>query len=44
MRLWMILHHRDPFDRSIIAQAQADNMTLISADGIFGQYNVNLRW
>jgi PIN domain nuclease of toxin-antitoxin system len=36
------LHHRDPFDRSIIAQAQAEGMTLVSADGIFGMYEVEL--
>ena len=38
------LHHRDPFDRLIIAQAQAEKMTLISADGIFNLYDVDLRW
>lgn len=32
------LHHKDPFDRLIIAQAQAENMTLLSADAIFKQY------
>ncbi len=38
------LHHRDPFDRLIIAQAQAEKMTLISADGVFDLYDVDLRW
>jgi PIN domain nuclease of toxin-antitoxin system len=38
------LHHRDPFDRLIIAQAQAEKMTLVSADGVFGQYGVDLLW
>jgi PIN domain nuclease of toxin-antitoxin system len=38
------LHHRDPFDRLIIAQAQAENMTLISADGVFARYGVDLVW
>jgi PIN domain nuclease of toxin-antitoxin system len=38
------LHHRDPFDRLIIAQAQAEKMTLISADGVFDLYGVDLRW
>ena len=37
------LHHRDPFDRLIIAQAQAEKMTLISADGVFDLYDVDLR-
>jgi PIN domain nuclease of toxin-antitoxin system len=36
------LHHRDPFDRLIIAQAQAEGMTLVSADRIFGMYEVEL--
>lgn len=39
------LHHRDPFDRMLIAQAQLENMTLISADSVFKQYsNVSLIW
>jgi PIN domain nuclease of toxin-antitoxin system len=35
-------HHQDPFDRLLIAQAQAEGMTLVSADGIFGMYAVEL--
>lgn len=38
------LYHRDPFDRMLIAQAQIEEMTLISADSIFNQYNVSLLW
>jgi PIN domain nuclease of toxin-antitoxin system len=37
-------HHRDPFDRLLIAQAQTDGMTLVSADGVFDLYDVNLLW
>jgi len=33
------LHHRDPFDRMLIAQAQLEDITLVSADAIFRQYN-----
>ncbi|MBD1922620.1 type II toxin-antitoxin system VapC family toxin [Microcoleus sp. FACHB-831] len=33
------LHHRDPFDRMLIAQAQMEGMTLVSADPIFKQYS-----
>ena len=33
------LHHRDPFDRMLIAQAQIEGMTLVSADSIFNQYS-----
>ncbi|NJL23502.1 MAG: type II toxin-antitoxin system VapC family toxin [Leptolyngbyaceae cyanobacterium SM1_3_5] len=38
------LHHRDPFDRMLIAQAQIDEMTLVSADSMFEQYNVSVLW
>ncbi|MCC7507586.1 MAG: type II toxin-antitoxin system VapC family toxin [Saprospiraceae bacterium] len=31
-------HHRDPFDRMLIAQAIAEEMDIISADFIFDQY------
>jgi PIN domain nuclease of toxin-antitoxin system len=35
-------HHSDPFDRMLIAQARAENLTLISVDNRFPQYNVEL--
>ena len=35
------LIHKDPFDRLLIAQAQTENLTLLSADGIFAIYSVN---
>jgi PIN domain nuclease of toxin-antitoxin system len=38
------LHHRDPFDRMLIAQAQIENMTIMSADSMFNQYQVSLIW
>lgn len=38
------LHHRDPFDRMLIAQAQTEAMTLVSADAAFSQYEVSLLW
>jgi len=38
------LHHRDPFDRLIIAQAIEENMSLISADKTFDLYNVPRVW
>ena len=37
-------HHRDPFDRLLIAQAKVEEMTLISADGMFDRYPVRLLW
>ena len=37
-------HHRDPFDRLLISQAQTDNLILISSEPEFKKYNVNLIW
>lgn len=37
-------HHRDPFDRLIIAQARAAGLTVVSADPAFAQYDVPLLW
>ncbi|WP_026988023.1 type II toxin-antitoxin system VapC family toxin [Fodinicurvata fenggangensis] len=34
--------HRDPFDRMLIAQALAEELTLISADSIMSRYDVDL--
>ena len=34
-------HHRDPFDRIIIAQAIAENINIISKDAIFDAYLVD---
>ena len=36
------LHHRDPFDRLLIAQAMAEELRLITADRAFAHYNVSL--
>lgn len=38
------LHHRDPFDRLIIAQSKAENMLLISKDEIFDKYISSRIW
>lgn len=40
--LTLPLHHKDPFDRLLIAQAITENLTLISADQHFQAYAVNL--
>ena len=37
-------HHRDPFDRLIIAQAQSEELPLISKDKQFKSYNIKLIW
>jgi len=33
-------HHADPFDRMLIAQAQAETLTLVSVDARLGDYEV----
>jgi len=35
-------HHRDPFDRILIAQTQVENLPIISRDSVFAQYLVNV--
>jgi PIN domain nuclease of toxin-antitoxin system len=35
-------HHADPFDRMLIAQAQTERLTLVSADRWFRSYDVEL--
>ena len=37
-------HHHDPFDRLVIAQALAEDLTLISCDSEFPPYGVKLLW
>ncbi|MEA5581368.1 type II toxin-antitoxin system VapC family toxin [Nodularia harveyana UHCC-0300] len=38
------LHHRDPFDRLLIAQSIVENIPLISADQIFDAYPIQRLW
>lgn len=38
------LLHKDPFDRLLISQAMVENMTLVSADEDFANYQVGLLW
>lgn len=37
-------HHKDPFDRMLIAQALAENLTLVSNDTQFDAYGVTRFW
>lgn len=37
-------HHRDPFDRLIIAQAKREGYSLMSKDAEFDKYDVKLIW
>lgn len=34
-------HHKDPFDRMLIAQAKIEEMTLITADPCFSEYDIS---
>jgi PIN domain nuclease of toxin-antitoxin system len=38
------LHHRDPFDRIIIATAISQNLCILSKDENFGKYSVKTLW
>lgn len=38
------LHHRDPFDRILIAQALVENIPILSADKIFDAYPIRRVW
>ncbi len=37
-------HHGDPFDRMLVAQASAEDMTLIARDAAFDDYAVRRIW
>lgn len=38
------VHHKDPFDRMLIAQALAHSLTLISNERLFDRYGVARLW
>lgn len=38
------LHHRDPFDRLLVAQAQVEKLTVITQDEAFHRYEVPVVW
>jgi len=42
--LTLPFHHRDPFDRLLIAQARVEGLTLVSCDPLFRPYGVRLLW
>ncbi|OUC15791.1 MAG: twitching motility protein PilT [Alkalinema sp. CACIAM 70d] len=37
-------HHKDPFDRILIAQAQVGNMPILTIDRLIAQYPVSTIW
>lgn len=38
------LHHKDPFDRMLIAQTQLETMTILTNDTAFNSYDVTILW
>lgn len=38
------LHHRDPFDRLLIAQSQVENIPVITNDAAFDYYDIQRVW
>lgn len=37
-------HHKDPFDRLIIAQALAENLAVATKDSFFSHYGLTIQW
>lgn len=37
-------HHRDPFDRLLVAQATVEGATLVTADAVMARYDVPVLW
>jgi len=40
----MPFHHRDPFDRLLIAQAQEESLAIVSADENLDLYSIKRLW
>jgi PIN domain nuclease of toxin-antitoxin system len=38
------MHHRDPFDRMLVAQAQCESLTLLTVDERLTAYGKNILW
>jgi PIN domain nuclease of toxin-antitoxin system len=38
------MHHQDPFDRLLVAQADTDRLTLVSADSAMRRYEIDVLW
>jgi PIN domain nuclease of toxin-antitoxin system len=38
------LHHKDPFDRLLIAQAMVENLVILTCDSEFAKYGVPILW
>lgn len=40
----LLMHHRDPFDRMLIAQAINHQLGVLTRDSSFADYQVEVRW
>lgn len=38
------LHHRDPFDRLLVAQTLAERLPLVTRDTVLGKYPIHVVW
>lgn len=38
------IHHRDPFDRMLVAQARSESMTIVTRDSMITAYDVRTCW
>lgn len=38
------MHHRDPFDRLLVAQAEVEDFALVTADAELGDYGIEIVW
>jgi PIN domain nuclease of toxin-antitoxin system len=37
-------HHRDPFDRILVAQSLEENLPLVTSDSVFNRYDLEVIW
>lgn len=37
-------HHRDPFDRLLVAQAKSEGLSMITPDSLFKDYEIEVVW
>jgi PIN domain nuclease of toxin-antitoxin system len=40
----LMMHHRDPFDRLLVAQSMVENLSVVSTDAVFDKYGVSRLW
>jgi PIN domain nuclease of toxin-antitoxin system len=40
----LAFHHRDPFDRMLVAQARSEKLIFLTADSMFEKYPVDILW